>query len=173
MIGILVHSAVDGLALGAISVSNNQSLELVVFLAIILHKAPASFGLSSFLIYQGRSKKDVMKQILIFSLMAPLTALLTFIFFSTMNATTSGTSDSISSPKSLGLCLLFSAGTFLFTIAVHILPEVTSKSHTRTGQKSSSSPHHHDINEWKYTWCLVGGILLPWLISGYSHSHGH
>ena len=36
LLGILTHSAIDGLALGAISVSENAALELVVFLAIIL-----------------------------------------------------------------------------------------------------------------------------------------
>jgi hypothetical protein len=57
-IGILVHSAIDGLALGAISVSDNSSLELVVFFAIILHKAPAAFGLTSFLLHQGRERSE-------------------------------------------------------------------------------------------------------------------
>ena len=57
-IGILVHSAIDGLALGAIAVSDNSSLELVVFFAIILHKAPAAFGLTSFLLHQGRERSE-------------------------------------------------------------------------------------------------------------------
>ena len=61
-IGILVHSAIDGLALGAISVSDNSSLELVVFFAIIMHKAPAAFGLSSFLLHQGRERSEGRQQ---------------------------------------------------------------------------------------------------------------
>jgi zinc transporter ZupT len=81
-IGILVHSAIDGLALGAISVSDSSSsLELVVFFAIILHKAPAAFGISSFLLHQGRTNSEVRKHLLAFSLAAPIVSLITFILF--------------------------------------------------------------------------------------------
>ncbi len=139
-IGILVHSAIDGLALGAISVSDNSSLELVVFFAIILHKAPAAFGLTSFLMHQGRSSGEVRKHLLWFSLAAPLTALSTYIGFFYLNVALASAGAARLSASShegqalLGLCLVFSAGTFLFTIAVHILPEIRPRT-------ASSSTH--------------------------------
>lgn len=38
-VGILVHAAVDGVALGAASFSQSSALEFIVFMAIMLHKA--------------------------------------------------------------------------------------------------------------------------------------
>lgn len=37
-IGLVIHSAADGIALGAASASSKASLELLVFIAIMLHK---------------------------------------------------------------------------------------------------------------------------------------
>lgn len=161
-IGILVHSAIDGLALGAISVSDNSALELVVFAAIILHKAPAAFGLTSFLLHQGRERHEVRKHLLYFSLAAPLTSLLTFVSFSYYNAIAAGGEYALSAASSdgqalLGLCLLFSAGTFLFTIAAHILPEI--------------QPTPHSKSQPSMLLALIFGILAPLLFS--SHNHGH
>lgn len=49
VIGLLIHSFVDGIALGASALSKDQSTSQVVFFALLMHKAPASFGLGSFL----------------------------------------------------------------------------------------------------------------------------
>ena len=51
--GLLVHAAVDGIALGAAAASQQSSVEMLVFVAIMLHKAPAAFGLASYLIHNG------------------------------------------------------------------------------------------------------------------------
>ena len=45
LVGLVVHSAADGVALGASSFSKSGPIEMIVFMAIMLHKAPASFGL--------------------------------------------------------------------------------------------------------------------------------
>ena len=160
LLGILTHSAIDGLALGAISVSDNASLELVVFLAIVLHKGPAAFGLASFLLYQGRSRTETRWHLVVFSLAAPVTSILTYLLFLQRELLrTAGGADSGGggvSSEWLGLCLLFSAGTFLFTIAAHILPEVSRK--------------EGELIEWRYVLCLVVGILLP-LALGTAHHH--
>jgi len=47
-IGLLLHALVDGIAVGA-SVSSSNETGLIVFVAIMLHKGPAAFGLTSFL----------------------------------------------------------------------------------------------------------------------------
>lgn len=51
--GLGVHAAVDGVALGSASVTNNGALSMIVFMAIMLHKGPATFGLASFLLNLG------------------------------------------------------------------------------------------------------------------------
>jgi len=52
-----VHAAADGIALGAASMGDNSQLEMVVFLAIMLHKAPGSFGLATYLLHEGLSRR--------------------------------------------------------------------------------------------------------------------
>uniref|UniRef100_A0A8W7P7W3 Uncharacterized protein n=1 Tax=Anopheles coluzzii TaxID=1518534 RepID=A0A8W7P7W3_ANOCL len=44
-IGLVVHAAADGVALGAAATTSHSDVEMIVFLAIMLHKAPAAFGL--------------------------------------------------------------------------------------------------------------------------------
>ena len=166
LLGILTHSAIDGLALGAISVSENAALELVVFLAIILHKGPAAFGLASFLLYQGRGRGEVRWLLTVFSAAAPLTSLVTFLLFwqgeVIRQARSEGGEGGAAGasgggglgPEMLGLCLLFSAGTFLFTIAAHILPEISKK---------------EGATEWRFITCLVVGILIPLALGGHHH----
>ena len=54
-IGLTIHSAADGAALGAslylgsISDGKENALGFIIFLAIMLHKVPASFGFGSYL----------------------------------------------------------------------------------------------------------------------------
>ena len=70
MIGILIHSLADGVAFASVSISDHVTLETIVFLAIILHKSPAAFGLSCFLIGNGESRKNVRRFQMLFSLSA-------------------------------------------------------------------------------------------------------
>jgi zinc transporter 9 len=55
LMGMVVHAFVDGVALGAAVREGDSALGLIVFLAIMLHKAPSSFGLSSYLLHHGIS----------------------------------------------------------------------------------------------------------------------
>lgn len=114
-IGLVVHAAADGLALGAASASDHPSLQIIVFLAIMLHKAPASFGLVTYLLTKGIQHSKIKKHLAIFALAAPITAMLSYLFLShAMDAIPGGT----------GTAMLFSAGTFLYVATVHVLPEV-------------------------------------------------
>ena len=142
-IGILVHSFVDGIALGAISLSSDTSLEMVVFLAILLHKGPAALGLVAFLMYQGRSQLYIRTQLTMFSLCAPVAALLTFALLAAPLPSASSALPSPSSPSALGLMLLFSGGTFLFTIAVHIMPTIRQTNSRPSHSHSHGHSHHH------------------------------
>lgn len=48
-----MHAAADGIALGAAATTSHTDVEIIVFLAIMLHKAPAAFGLVTFLMHEG------------------------------------------------------------------------------------------------------------------------
>jgi len=73
--------------------------------------------------------------------------------------------------QSLGLLLLFSAGSFIYVATVHVLPEIKSSS-------AGDDPHGHGGGsgglDWPSTLLLVAGILLPLLFTvGHDHAHGH
>ncbi|OQX87175.1 hypothetical protein B6D60_04460 [candidate division KSB1 bacterium 4484_87] len=108
--GLSLHSLITGLALGAgIFV---PKLGLIVFLAVVLHKLPASLSLSSLLIKEHYSNKSISLIILLFSLMVPIGAFVTFLLLR-------GTSQTV-----IGYLIAFSAGTFLHVAADDLIPEV-------------------------------------------------
>jgi zinc transporter ZupT len=98
--------------------SNHTSLQILVFFAIILHKVPAAFGLSTFLIRTDTTKRKVRHIVLLFSLSAPIATILTVLIFSSVQL------DAIQMQKWSSLLLLFSGGSFLYVAAVHIMPEL-------------------------------------------------
>lgn len=107
--GLVIHAAADGIALGASS--SDTGLSFIIFLAIMVHKAPASFGLTSVLLKQGISSRAARAHLLVFSLAAPVGALVTFLFVHIMGGGTDG--DETRTYWRTGILLLFSAGTFL------------------------------------------------------------
>lgn len=121
-IGLVVHAAADGIALGAAATTSHQDVEMIVFLAIMLHKAPAAFGLVSFLLHEGIDRQRIRKHLAIFSLSAPLLTLLTFFGIGQEQK------ETLNSLNATGIAMLFSAGTFLYVATVHVLPELTSGS---------------------------------------------
>ncbi|XP_077073599.1 zinc transporter ZIP9 [Siphateles boraxobius] len=131
-LGLLIHAAADGVALGAVAASSQVSVQIVVFFAVILHKAPAAFGLVSFLMHAGLERKTIQTHLLAFSAAAPLMAISTYFILSASN----GSSQSRLSITGIGM--LFSAGTFLYVATVHVLPEINSR-----GQQSSTHLYHH------------------------------
>uniref|UniRef100_A0A3B1J059 Zinc transporter ZIP9 n=1 Tax=Astyanax mexicanus TaxID=7994 RepID=A0A3B1J059_ASTMX len=116
----------DGVALGAAVASSQASVQVIVFFAVILHKAPAAFGLVSFLMHAGLEKSTIQKHLLAFSAAAPVLAISTYFILSTHRL------------SATGIGMLVSAGTFLYVATVHVLPEVNSR-----GQQRTSHFHHH------------------------------
>mmetsp|Transcript_36720 Transcript_36720/g.35480 ORF Transcript_36720/g.35480 Transcript_36720/m.35480 type:complete len:113 (-) Transcript_36720:279-617(-) len=82
--GLTLHSVADGLAMGSSmflsftsdSDSSTSSLGYIIFLAIILHKAPASVGFGTFLYHEGLRNWGVSFYLLWFTLSAPVTCIL-------------------------------------------------------------------------------------------------
>lgn len=110
-IGLVVHACADGIALGASSTAPSTSLSLVIFFAIMLHKAPAAFGLTSVLLRQGLSKKTARTHLAFFSLAAPAGALATWAIVHAFGRGRLGGDESLTWLTGWVLC--FSGGTFL------------------------------------------------------------
>ncbi|XP_052428836.1 zinc transporter ZIP9-B isoform X2 [Carassius gibelio] len=153
----------DGVALGAAAASSQVSVQVVVFFAVILHKAPAAFGLVSFLMHAGLERKTIQKHLLAFSAAAPLMAISTYFILSASNG----------SPQkrlsTTGIGMLFSAGTFLYVATVHVLPEINSRGHGRytqlqhqTGSGSHQQQSGLSITE---SLTLILGTALPVLLA--------
>lgn len=108
--GLVIHAAADGIAMGASASSSNTKLGFIIFVAIMIHKAPAAFGLTSVLLKQGLSKRAARGHLIIFSLAAPVGALGTWLIVNILGG------DHMEGEKGqwwTGMLLLFSAGTFL------------------------------------------------------------
>ncbi|XP_068424334.1 zinc transporter ZIP9 [Clinocottus analis] len=150
-LGLVIHAAADGFAVGAAVATGQVTVQVIVFLAVILHKAPAAFGLVSFLMHAGLEKKYIQGHLLAFSAAAPLLAITTyFILFA------SGRSAQ-NQLTATGVGMLFSAGTFLYVATVHVLPEVS-----KTGQARGQQQHHLGLLE---SLTLILGVGLPMVLA--------
>lgn len=110
-LGLCIHAAADGIALGASSSSRSTtSLSLIIFVAVMVHKAPAAFGLTSVLLKQGLGKRGARAHLVVFSLAAPVGALGTWVVVRTLGG---GEGEEETMTWWTGVLLLFSGGTFL------------------------------------------------------------
>ena len=133
-IGLSLHSLITGMALGAGILV--PKLGFVVFLAVILHKLPASLSLSSLFIKEHYTNARLFAYLTAFSLMVPLGAVSTYFFFENTSTT------------ALGYLIAFSAGTFLHVAADDLLPEVHQHSHERVSRLIS----------------FFAGLFVLWLV---------
>ncbi|AEO69447.1 uncharacterized protein THITE_2119866 [Thermothielavioides terrestris NRRL 8126] len=108
--GLVIHAAADGIAMGASATTPNLNVGLIIFLAILVHKAPAAFGLTSILLKQGLSKRATRVHLMVFSLAAPAGALATYSIVALIGGENM---EGESAQWWTGMLLLFSAGTFL------------------------------------------------------------
>ena len=120
LLGLLVHAAADGFALGAAGASRSANLELVVFVAIMLHKGPAAFGLAAYLVRERVPRGAVRRSLALFSLAAPVAAVATLL---ALDPRYLG-GKALVGETAVGVSLLVSGGTFLYVAAVHVLPEM-------------------------------------------------
>ncbi|KAK9455396.1 Zinc/iron permease [Dipodascopsis uninucleata] len=117
--GIVIHAIADGIALGASVASSSATLEVVVFVALMLHKVPAAFGMAAVLLRTGISKKQVKQHLLVFSAAAPIGALVTWIAIMMIGYTDGG----VGLQWWTGVILVFSGGTFLY-VAIHVMQDL-------------------------------------------------
>ncbi|EUC41241.1 hypothetical protein COCMIDRAFT_106677 [Bipolaris oryzae ATCC 44560] len=173
-IGLVVHACADGIALGASSTAESTSLSLVIFFAIMLHKAPAAFGLTSVLLKQGLSKRKARTHLAFFSLAAPVGALATWTIVHMFGRNHLGGDEGLT--WATGWVLCFSGGTFLY-VAMHSMADATASQHahedpTANGYMEAYSGSNRmsktDVS------IVMLGMLLPLITQiGHAHSHGH
>lgn len=176
-LGLVVHAAADGIALGAAAATNQLDVEIIVFLAIMLHKAPAAFGLVTFLLHEGLDRNRTRKHLMIFSISAPAMALVTYIGLASSG--TSGASGTVRKTckcnflyimysflflqldtfQATGVAMLFSAGTFLYVATMHVLPEVTNM----------GSGHSHGFSKSELLMLTIGALLPLLMTLGHHH----
>lgn len=149
-IGLIVHAAADGIALGASA--THPQLSMVVFFAIMLHKAPSSFALTTVLLSEGLSRTRVRRHLLLFSMSAPAGAISTFLLLELF----SESFKSLNLEYWTGILLLFSGGTFLY-VAMHAIQEL--QSHSKTSKV-----------DWYQLGSILIGMFIPFVLN-FNHSH--
>ncbi|KAI3387339.1 hypothetical protein SNEBB_003861 [Seison nebaliae] len=185
-LGLVIHSAADGLALGASALAKRADVQFIVFLAIILHKAPAAFGLVAYLLSISLRREQIRRHLLIFSLAAPVAAIVTYYSLTIYQFSPSSQMSVTSGSYRTAIAMLFSAGTFLYVATVHVLPELNQQQQTSNStsntldvevqltnndpQQISNGCHSHQRLSKSEIFCFLIGIALP-LILSYNHKH--
>lgn len=174
-IGLVIHAAADGIALGASSTATDSGLSFVIFFAIMIHKAPAAFGLTSVLVKQGLSKRAARGHLVLFSLAAPTGAIVTWLLAKILGGG-SGNHSPETTKWWTGMLLLFSAGTFLY-VAMHSMQDASNSHHqtTMNGQANGygegrDGTHVEQKASWKDLAAACFGMILPiFLQVGHAH----
>jgi zinc and cadmium transporter len=139
-LGMSAHTLVDGFALGAASVT--PELGLLVFLAILAHKVPNSFSLSTILLSEGYSRGRAVAMNAAFALMVPVGAGIYLLL-----------REAVQGPRFTALALAASAGTFLHLSLSDILPDL----------------HRRGESRWRLSAALVAGLAAMALLSLVRH----
>lgn len=113
-LGLVVHALADGLALGSSALANDSAvpsgLSVVIFVALLIHKAPTALALATSLLSTSLSRADCRKHLAVFSASTPIGAITTYGIMTLLRVQ----SDSTWS----GFALLFSGGSFLYVATV-------------------------------------------------------
>jgi len=160
-LGLVMHGLADGLALGVSALGNTETdLSLVVFLALIIHKAPTALALTTSLLSTALPRSECKKHIAIFSASTPFGALVSYGLLSFLQAGGEG--------DWTGTALLVSGGTFLYVATVLQPVSHTSDSHSMPSEEK-------EMNKITRALLMVMGMFIPFLIGtllGHGHGHG-
>lgn len=130
---------------------------MIIFVAIMLHKAPASMGFGTFLQHHGCQAKDHAKHLLAFTLSSPLMNLI--VFFG-LCASQSKATDLGTLQFWVGILMLISAGSFLYVATIHILPEVYAMEHAHGASPAEQVLKYQESH---YSKTIELGVLLTGL----------
>jgi len=112
VLGLTLHSATDGLAIGAAAATGSTAITATVAMAVLIHKAPAAFSLGIFSMHERENRNDSIRDVLVFSLATPIMMMIAFYALADLET------------HIIGLTMLFSAGTFLYVATVDTLPDI-------------------------------------------------
>ncbi|OJT12817.1 Zinc transporter ZIP9-A [Trametes pubescens] len=165
-LGLVVHALADGLALGSASLSDSAAepttggsisgLSLVVFLALVVHKAPTALALTTSLLSTSLPPSQCKKHLAIFSAATPIGTLLSYTLLSFFGADSQG--------RWPGIALLFSGGSFLY-VATVLQPSLTH-AHVAAGEETASKTRQLLLT--------VVGMLAPYCVAAIlGDDHGH
>jgi zinc transporter 9 len=121
VLGLTLHSATDGLAIGAAAATGSVTITATVAIAVLIHKAPAAFSLGVFSMHEREKRNESIIDVVVFSLATPIMMMIAFYTLSDLEIQT------------IGLAMLFSAGTFLYVATVDTLPDIHNP---ETGRKA-------------------------------------
>lgn len=145
-LGLLLHSFVDGIALGTSYLNNTGSFELVFFFVIIIHKLPTAVSLSVVLLQEGVLPEMCLFHALAFALTTPVASILTYLVAQLFG---------LNSQFTVGILLLFSAGTFLYSV-MHVMMEIVDK---KDGDVETGTERHASLSQVELLLALAGMVV--------------
>lgn len=149
VLGLTLHSATDGLAIGAAAASGSVAITATVAMAVLIHKGPAAFSLGIFSMHERDTRNKSILDVTVFSLATPIMMIIAFYALTGLDTQT------------IGLTMLFSAGTFLYVATVDTLPDIHNPV---TGRKAMLN-------------VITGALILVILLVGADATglieHGH
>ena len=136
VIGLSLHSLTDGVALGAAYALGEVALSVQLALVIMMHRFPAALSLAAYSLHERNDPRRSMVDLVLFSLTTPLAMLVSSQIFADVDQST------------IGLMLLFAAGSFIYVATVDVLPAIHIQEKSR-----------------ETLWLVLSGILAMVLVS--------
>lgn len=121
-VGLSMHAIGDGLAIGAATASGETSISILVAFGVLVHRVPAALSLGIFSSHENATSTSIWGGLLLFALATPAGAITAYFVL-----------DNVSG-SSVGIVLLFSAGTFIYVTTVDTLPSIHNP---ETGPRSA------------------------------------
>ena len=112
VLGLSLHSAADGLAIGSAAAGSSEAVTALVALAVLIHKVPAAFSLGVFSLHEREDRNDSIRDVVLFSIATPVMIVISFFALQDFDE------------QMIALAMLFSGGTFLYVATVDTLPDI-------------------------------------------------
>ncbi|MFH1098949.1 MAG: ZIP family metal transporter [Candidatus Uhrbacteria bacterium] len=115
-LGLLVHSLVDGLVIGA-GFEVSKQLGVLATLAVVLHEVPEGITTIALFLHAGQSRRRAIIQTLVVALATPVGAIVMALV------------PGLLTPVALGALLAVAGGSFLYVAAADFVPETHRARH--------------------------------------------
>jgi len=112
ILGLSIHSAADGLAIGSAAAGSSEAVTAIVALAVLIHKVPAAFSLGVFSTHERNERNDSIRDVVLFSVTTPVMIMISFYALEGLDE------------HMIALAILFAGGTFLYVATVDTLPDI-------------------------------------------------